>query len=492
MSYAKRILLTGLTGSVGSWIARRALLAGNNLLAIVRADSDSSARSRMQAALDIVRVGDFSERVEVTRGDVCLEGLGLESIAKDISLVIHCAAVLEFGEDFAELSQQVNVEGTSNVLELAEKLQAPICHLSTAYVAGKRSGIVSESDIDVGQEFHNAYERTKCQAETQVREWSHRTGLDAFVFRPGIVVGDSERGHVLNFDGLYNLMRFFDNIGSIVGEKDFRVIGNPHATKNFVPVDYVVDAIWHVIQRGLPGTYHITHPSPLRLCQLRRIFTDLFQISGARFVPQSDFQKEKASRLERMYQEATSYYLPYFLAEPVFDRTNTDRALNGAPLQLPRMDTEFFSRLLSYARQAKWGKKHSTKAATAKSSNHVVDCYFDDFLAEKMHKQLLPNLKSLSATCRINVEDVGRSWALKIDQGRLVKISHNSMSCQCTFLVNYDTFCRIVSGELVPQKAFFKRKVDIQGDMETGLKLATVLAEFFQKWPYHPGAEHGG
>jgi predicted lipid carrier protein YhbT len=109
-----------------------------------------------------------------------------------------------------------------------------------------------------------------------------------------------------------------------------------------------------------------------------------------------------------------------------------------------------------------------------------------------MNKQLLPNLRSLSATCRINVEDVGRSWALKIKQGRLVKISHNSMSCQCSFLVNFDTFCRVVSGRLVPQKAFFKRKIDIQGDMETGLKLATVLAEFFQKWPYQPVVEHGG
>jgi hypothetical protein len=27
--------------------------------------------------------------------------------------------------------------------------------------------------------------------------------------------------------------------------------------------------------------------------------------------------------------------------------------------------------------------------------------------------------------------------------------------------------------------------------METGLKLATVLAEFFQKWPYQPAVEHG-
>jgi predicted lipid carrier protein YhbT len=286
-------------------------------------------------------------------------------------------------------------------------------------------------------------------------------------------------------------MRFFDNVGSIVGKKDFRAIGNPDATKNFVPVDYVADTVWYVIRHGSPGTYHITNPSPIQLSELRQIFSDLFGLPGARFVHQSDFQKTQANRLERIYQEATSNYLPYLIGEPVFDRTNTNSALSTTSFEIPQMDTQFFSRLLDYARCAKWGKRCSDIKAAAKSSNYIVQRYFEDFLVEKMNQQLLPNLRSLSATCRINVEDVGRSWALKIEQGQLVKISHNSMDCQCSFLVNFDTFCRIVSGRLVPQKAFFKRKVDIQGDMETGLKLATVLTEFFQKWPYQPAVEHG-
>ena len=116
-------LLTGITGSVGSWIARKTLLAGNRLLAVVRADTDSAARARTQAALNIVRVGDLFGSVEVVRGDVCLERLGLRPKtfrAADISLIIHCAAALGFGEDLTELSRKVNVEGTANVLNLAE------------------------------------------------------------------------------------------------------------------------------------------------------------------------------------------------------------------------------------------------------------------------------------------------------------------------------------------------------------------------------------
>jgi predicted lipid carrier protein YhbT len=58
------------------------------------------------------------------------------------------------------------------------------------------------------------------------------------------------------------------------------------------------------------------------------------------------------------------------------------------------------------------------------------------------------------------------------------------MVWQCTFSLHSDTFAAIVGGRLAPQQAFFQRKIHIAGDMETGLRLATVLASFFKKWPY--------
>ncbi len=106
---------------------------------------------------------------------------------------------------------------------------------------------------------------------------------------------------------------------------------------------------------------------------------------------------------------------------------------------------------------------------------------------------MLPDLKHLTASCRIAVEDLpGRSWALRIEQGRLAEISQNGLLCPCTFSLHSDTFAAVVSGGLTPQQAFFQRKIQIAGDMEMGLKLATVLAAFFKKWPCHPEACHVG
>ena len=147
------------------------------------------------------------------------------------------------------------------------------------------------------------------------------------------------------------------------------------------------------------------------------------------------------------------------------------------------MDLAFFGKLLAFARRAGWGKTARPAATVDRDREGFVEGYFTHFLREKMHKQLLPNLRNLSATCHIIVEDLPeQSWSLRIDRGKLEHISANGSDCQCTFLLHSDVFSKIVSGR--PQRAFFQKQVDIEGDIETGLKLTTVLAAFFQKWPY--------
>ena len=398
---------------------------------------------------------------------------------------MHCAGVVDFGQELAALSHRVNVEGTANLLTLAERLRVPFCHFSTAYIAGDRQGQVFEHETYTGQQFHNPYESSKCLAEMLVQDWTMRTGLDAFVFRPSIVVGDCQQGRIVHFDGLYNFLRLLDSVGGAIGAREFRAVADPNATKNLVPADYVARAAWHIIKASAPQTYHITNPKPVSLSLLRDILADLFAIPGARLVREEEFHRRAPDRFESMYQKAAAQYAPYLAAEPLFDRTNTDTTLRGTSLALPEMNMAFFQRLLDYARRTRWGKAREKPPGTAPGREKFVEQYFDSFLTDKMHRQLLPNLKHLTASCRITVEDLpGRSWSLRIDRGRLEEISQNGMVCQCTFSLHNDTFSAIVGGRLAPQQAFFQRKIHIAGDMETGLKLATVLAAFFKKWPY--------
>jgi len=495
MTARETILLTGVTGSIGSWMARAILEDDASIVAVVRADDPSTAARRVRRALAVVGADKHVDRVCAVCGDICDENLGqrLAQERIEISRLVHCAGVVEFGQEFAELNRRVNVEGTTNLLTLAERLEIPFCHFSTAYVAGDRQGRVLENEISVGQQFHNPYESSKCRAELLVRDWAERTGLDAFVLRPSVVVGGSQEGRIVHFDGLYNIMRLLDSVAGAIGAREFRVAANPAATKNLVPADYVAHVAWRILRTSPPQTYHVTNPQPMPLSTLRDIFVELFAIPGTRLVPEEEFHRNKPDRFESMYRKAAVQYAPYLRSEPVFDRTNTDRALQGTSLALPEMDAALFRRLLEYARTARWGKANAEAAMTGRSRERFVQRYFDRFLAEKMHKQLLPNLKRLTATCRITVEDVaGQSWSLRIDQGRLEEISDNGMVCQCTFSLGSDVFTAIVGGRLAPQQAFFQRKVNIDGDIETGLKLATVLAAFFKKWPYGVETGHVG
>ncbi len=480
------VLLTGITGSIGSWVAKTILEDGGEIIAIVRAGTPSAAGVRAREALAVVGAAGHTDRVHAICGDICDDGLAgrLVQGGMDVSCIVHCAGVVEFGQEFADLSHRVNVEGTANLLRLAEKLRVPFCHFSTAYIAGDRRGRVYEDEICVGQQFHNPYESSKFQAELLVRNWAMRTGLDAFVFRPSIVVGDCREGRIVHFDGLYNFMRMLDSVAGAVGTREFRVVANPDATKNLIPADYVARAAWHIIKTSAPRTYHLTNPQTVSLSALRDVFADLFAIPGARLVQEEEFHRRAPDRFESMYQKAAAQYTSYLTAEPIFDRTNTDTTLQRTFLTLPEMNVAFFQKLLDYAKRTKWGKACVEAPATAQGQERFVEQYFNNFLPGKMHRQLLPNLKHLTASCRITVEDLpGRSWSLKIDQGRLEEISQNGMICQCTFCLDSDTFSAIVSGRLAPQQAFFQRRIHIEGDMETGLKLATVLAAFFKKWP---------
>jgi nucleoside-diphosphate-sugar epimerase/putative sterol carrier protein len=487
MTKKHKIIFTGITGAVGSWIAAEALKRGHTILAIMRDKNPENARERIGDILNITDIDKYYDNIDVIKGNICDDLLSIteKPEIKDVSMVFHCAAATEFSDANAEQSMQVNVKGTRNILELTGKLRIPLCYISTAYIAGRRQGEVKENEIDLGQDFNNIYEKTKCKAECLVQEWIEETDVPIFIFRPGIVIGDSKKGRLATFNGIYNILRFFDAVESLVKNEHIRAIGNKDATKNLIPVDYLAKVVWYIIERGITGTYHITNPNPVTMEQLRNIYIDLFGLNGE-LVTQEEYQSKEPTRLELLFQKASSLYAPYMVNEPVFDRSNTDAALYDTNIELPVIDTDYFKRLLKYAKSVEWGKSKSKLSKLSGRSLTVVEKYFDDFLAGKMNKQLLPDLRKLSAAFRIVLkEKPDTHWTLAINQGILTKVSKNGEVYECSFVVDRNIFAEITSGRIAPQQAFFKKQVDIEGNIETGLKLVTVLASFFRKYPYN-------
>lgn len=485
MDRGLKLFFTGVTGSLGSALASEALRAGVRIVALARDEDPLAARGRIRSALAGHGRLQGEPEVEVVFGDLGRSGLGLgsDSGMKGVSAIVNCAGSTEFRERAAEHNHRVNVEGVRHLLELAGRLHVPFVHLSTAYVAGCRQGTVREDEIDSGQEFHNSYERTKCEAELLIEEWRGRTGLPVTVLRPGIVTGHSRNGHTVRFMTLYDLLQAFDVIAARLGAVKVRVAADPRATKNLVPVDYFARMAWHLLSRGATGTYHLTHPDPPTVEEMCQVCCRLFQTDGIRLVDSGDFETCPPTPAERLYQRANSVYDAYLRAEPHFDRTRTDAALAGSGIVPPRLDDAYFSRLLAVARERNWGRPSRTDSAAA--SREPVASYFADFLGAKLHQRLIPDLRKLTATFRVVVTGLpGESWDLFIQDGMLESVSRNGRRPQCLFKVDSSAFFDVVSGRLSPQEAFFRRRIDIEGEIDTGLHLAAVLAEFFRKFPF--------
>jgi len=255
-------LLTGFPGFIGRRLVRT-LLADHEDLALVALVEPRMADTARKLG---------QERLEVLEGDIAERRLGLgdadwDRLTGSVTHVFHLAAIYDLAVP-VEVAQRVNVGGTGNVLELclaAENLER-LAYVSTAYVAGKRHGIVYEHELVMGQAFKNHYESTKFQAEVWVREAMDH--VPTTILRPAIVVGDSRTGDTEKFDGPYYLLRTISRAQGF--KRPVMQFGASGASFNVVPVDFVVSAIAAAAFRreAEDQTLHLVDAEPLSTHEL--------------------------------------------------------------------------------------------------------------------------------------------------------------------------------------------------------------------------------
>lgn len=115
----------------------------------------------------------------------------------------------------------------------------------------------------------------------------------------------------------------------------------------------------------------------------------------------------------------------------------------------------------------------------------VCEHYFQHFLQSFVGKSLLKDVEGLSASLEVRIKDLDSApWCLRIEEGRLVEVSQGGNLPVCAFTLDSQTLLEIVRAQCAPEAAFFDFRVEIEGDVETALKLSTVLMPFFENFPY--------
>ncbi|MGZ4557884.1 MAG: SDR family oxidoreductase [Mycobacteriaceae bacterium] len=263
-------VVTGGTGFLGRH-AIPLLLARPDCEAVhVLVREGSAARLKGMAA-----AWPGGDRVHPLIGDLTAPGLGLGRRGpRAADHVLHLGAVYDMTAP-AEVSHAANVDGTTAVIALAERLGARLHHVSSVAVAGEHVGQFSENDFDLGQSLLSPYHATKFEAERLVRETCKAPWR---VYRPAIVVGHSLTGEMDKIDGPYY---FFGALARLAALPSVLPIAIPDlGSTNMVPVDYVVAALDHLMHReeGDGQAFHLVNP---HMQPLREVYSALAAAAGA-------------------------------------------------------------------------------------------------------------------------------------------------------------------------------------------------------------------
>jgi len=377
-------LITGATGFLGREILRSLLARDGEirLIALIRAGDDLTLERRRQ---DLVRSLPIAHgrRVSVVRGDMTKARLGLSppdyaALTERVDRVIHVAATTHFALPLPEARRR-NVGGTTQALLLCRRIRAQgregrLDYVSTAYVAGDRTGVVFENELDVGQGFRNTYEQSKFEAERLCRDTGGE--LPIAIYRPSIIVGHSVSGETTSYKALYwpiqVLIPFYLRRRVVTGLVPLPV--NRECSLDIVPVDYVANSVATLFSspEAAGRCYHLAAgvDGAVTIEQLVTLICAYFQGPRRRYIdPRGPVRwLGRAARLllRRVspgFVQQVERYLPYALQNPSFDTTNA----RAAGLTPPPFAT-CFPRILAYAHATDFGRGGARLPASALSS----------------------------------------------------------------------------------------------------------------------------
>ena len=172
-----KILITGITGLFGSYLAKEFSKLGE-IHGLVRASSSK----RLTA--------DFDFPVVWHVGDL-LDFDALEQVLAGIDLVIHAAGLVSFDEKDQKRLYQINVKGTSNLVNamLLSGVKRLI-HVSSVAAVGRSPELnqVDENFKWIDSPLNTAYANSKYFAELEA--WrGEQEGLKLLVVNPSVLLG---------------------------------------------------------------------------------------------------------------------------------------------------------------------------------------------------------------------------------------------------------------------------------------------------------------
>ncbi|HEY6661085.1 MAG TPA: SDR family oxidoreductase [Pyrinomonadaceae bacterium] len=346
------LFVTGFPGFIANRLLER--LARKDCRFILLVQPSLAARAIEERA----RIAQFSGKTiadfQIVEGDISERGLALTATDLDIvqqqtTRVFHLAAVYDLAVR-QDLALRVNAGGTRNVVDVARSMShlRQFHHVSTCYVAGKREGVILETELRHEAGYRNYYEESKYLAELEVE--TAKSELPVTIHRPAVVCGDSQTGETGKYDGVYYLVHYLLSWPSMLSLIN---IGNHEVSLNLVPVDFVVDAMAALAfdERAIGKTLQLADPSPLTTNQLFN--------SIAKSIDGHKSRITAPARLVRFFlmlppspkiTGLPHHAVPYFFVKQLYDSSHAQQLLAPHGIHCPPFET-YVDRIVDFARE---------------------------------------------------------------------------------------------------------------------------------------------
>ncbi len=269
MEFTETIFLTGFPGFIAERLVQRLARRDTQFFLLVQPQFVPKATDVIVRIAE--QTGTPLENFAIIEGDITQSNLGisdddLAAIRDETTSVFHLAAAYDLAID-KDLAYRVNLDGTRNVNELCRSLPklGRYNYISTCYVAGRRTGHILETELEHAAGFRNYYEETKYLAELEVERLKEELGVT--IFRPSVVVGDSQTGETVKYDGYYYLIQYLRKAPGLLRLLN---VGNQDVRLNLVPLDFVVDgiAVLSADENAVGKTIALADPNPLTTAEL--------------------------------------------------------------------------------------------------------------------------------------------------------------------------------------------------------------------------------
>ncbi len=263
--------VTGATGFIGKRLVKKLLeRKGSVVHVLIRKDSEGKVKALREFC------AASAARLVPVFGDLTSKKLGVSAEAVKqlkgkVDHVYHLAAIYDLGAD-ATSQIEVNVDGTRNTIELAKAIDAGhFHHVSSIAAAGLYEGVFREDMFSEAENYEHPYFMTKHESEKIVRQeckvpWS--------VYRPAMVVGDSNTGEMDKIDGPYYFFKLIQRMRQLLPPW-MPSVGLEGGRINIVPVDFVVDALTVISHQNdiAKKCYHLVDPEGYRVGDVLDIFS---------------------------------------------------------------------------------------------------------------------------------------------------------------------------------------------------------------------------